>query len=57
MNDLFYLLKGVCINAYADDEQIYASGKDPVNANFSKLTNGLVWMVWLQILINIKQWF
>ena len=30
MNDLFYLLKGVCINAYADDEQIYASDKDPV---------------------------
>ena len=30
MNDLFYFLKGVCINAYADDEQIYASDKDPV---------------------------
>ena len=29
MNDLFYFLKGVCINAYADDhEQIYASDKD-----------------------------
>ena len=39
------------MNAYADDEQIYASDKDPVklemnfNANFSKLTNGLVRMV------------
>ena len=30
MNDLFYFLKEVCINAYADDEQIYASDKDPV---------------------------
>ena len=44
MNDLFYFLNGVCINAYADDEQIYASDTDPVkleiyfNANFSKLT-------------------
>ena len=26
----FYFLKGVCINAYADDEQIYDSDKDPV---------------------------
>ena len=30
MNDLFYFLKGVCINAYADDKKIYASDKDPV---------------------------
>ena len=30
MNDLFYFLNGVCINAYADDEQIYASDTDPV---------------------------
>ena len=30
MNDLFYFLKEVRINAYADDEQIYASDKDPV---------------------------
>ena len=30
MNDLFYFLKGVCISAYADDKQIYASNKDPV---------------------------
>ena len=30
MSDLFYFLKGVCINAYAGDEQIYASDKDPV---------------------------
>jgi len=30
MNDLFYFLKGVCINAYADDEQISDSDKDPV---------------------------
>ena len=30
MNDLFHFLKGVCINAYADVEQIYASDKDPV---------------------------
>ena len=30
MNDLFYFLKAVCINAYADDAQIYASDKDPV---------------------------
>lgn len=30
MNDLFYFLKGVCINAYADEENIYASDKDPV---------------------------
>ena len=30
MNDLFYLLKEVCVNAYADDEQIYTSDKDPV---------------------------
>ena len=32
MSDLFYFLKGVCINAYADDEQdlVYASDKDPV---------------------------
>ena len=29
MNDLFYFLKGVCINASANDEQIYASEKDP----------------------------
>ena len=29
INDLFYFLKGVCINVYADDEQIYASDKDP----------------------------
>ena len=28
MNDLFYFLKGVCVNAYADDEQMYASDKD-----------------------------
>jgi len=31
MNDLFYFLKEVRINAYADDEQIYASDKDPVS--------------------------
>ena len=30
MSDLFYFLKGVCINACADDEQIYSSDKDPV---------------------------
>ena len=30
MNDLFYFLKEIRINAYADDEQIYASDKDPV---------------------------
>lgn len=30
MNDLFYFLKGVCVNAYADDEQMYASDKDPL---------------------------
>lgn len=30
MNDLFYFLKGVCINAYTDDKQMYASDKDPV---------------------------
>ena len=30
MNDLFYFVKGVCTNAYADDEQIYDSDKDPV---------------------------
>ena len=30
MNDLFYLMEGVRINAYADDEQIYDSDKDPV---------------------------
>ena len=29
-NDLFYFLKGVCISAYADDEQIYDSDKYPV---------------------------
>ena len=29
-NDLFYFLKGLCINAYADDKQIYDSDKDPV---------------------------
>ena len=27
---LFYLMEGVRINAYADDEQIYESDKDPV---------------------------
>ena len=30
MNDLFYFLKEVRINAYANDEQIYTSDKDPV---------------------------
>ena len=25
-----YFLKGVCVNAYADDEQMYASDKDPL---------------------------
>ena len=35
MNDLFYFLQGVCINAYADDEQIYASDKDPVKLEMS----------------------
>jgi len=30
MNDLFYFLKGVCVNAYADDEQMYTSDKDPL---------------------------
>ena len=30
MNDLFYFLRGVCINAYADDEQIFDSDKEPV---------------------------
>ena len=28
MNDLFYFLKGVCINAHADGEQICALDKD-----------------------------
>ena len=30
MNDLFYFMDGVSINAYAGEEQIYDSDKDPV---------------------------
>ena len=30
MNNLFYLLKEVCVNIYVDDEQMYTSDKDPV---------------------------
>jgi len=30
MNNLFYFLREVCINAYADDDQINAWDKDPV---------------------------
>lgn len=59
MNSLFYFLKGECINAYADD----VSDRDPLRLEkrllcqiFSKVTTGLVWMVWLLILINIKEW-
>ena len=51
MNDLVYFMDRVhvCDNAYADDEQIYDSDKDPVEirtrdfkAIFSKLTTGSV---------------
>ena len=47
VNALCYFMDGVSINAYADDEQIYDSDKDPVRlearlAIFSKLTTGLV---------------
>jgi len=40
------------VNAYAEDERICDSDEDPLrleldfNAIFSKLTTGLVWMVW-----------
>ena len=47
MNDLFYFLNGVCINAYADDEQIYASDKDPVKLEMKLQCQ----------LLEAEQWF
>ena len=41
-----------CVNAYAKNEQMYDLDEDPsrlewdFNAIFSKLTTGLVWVVW-----------
>ena len=48
MNDLFYFLKGVCVNAYADDEQMYASDKDPLVKFEMKLQCQL---------LEAEQWF
>ena len=33
LNDLFYVIKHVKLNAYADDQQLYSSGTDHVALN------------------------